>query len=76
MKWEIEPRVASTDYPRFHVKRELPGLPEIPLNANLQTVGIFYFPFSVEKMKRTLSSSWRGGFVGKVRIERGKCFNQ
>lgn len=28
-------------------------MPEILLNATLQTVGIFCFPFSVEKMKRT-----------------------
>lgn len=43
------------------IKRELQGLPEILRNANLQTLSLFFL-LSVEKMKRTLSSSWCGGF--------------
>lgn len=40
------------DYRDFHIKCEVSGLPEILLNANLQTVGFFFFfifPFQLRK---------------------------
>lgn len=79
MKWEIKPKGyvhrlsiigIFTLNVRYRVCQRY-----CEMQTCKQLAFFFFFPFSVEKMKRTLSSSWRGGFVGKVRIECGKCFS-
>lgn len=69
-----------TGHQDSEVDRELLGLPETAVSsAHLQAVGLLFiylfFPLSLEKMKRSLSSCWCGGFFGEVRIECAKCFS-